>query len=256
MLSVLWNNSTEWVCFWGRKRNSVTWVQVTTMSATTCINAAVKIHKRLKYGLLVNYSGQLSLIISTSFCIVMVNVSPKKIMICPLIQVWQKCGGAHEFEKFTRTVFSLVQSTWSHQWVRVHRVETKSNWIKWWCAFADWLIMVCYSSLSDMQIKSIHIIIFMCFELCAFDMSGHFLVLCSRRPDVEEMCRKDSDLGGENHFHLEVTPSYLHCSNASILSLEHQYDPTLTVMLTMVSLCMCVGVYSKCVTVCTHVKGC
>lgn len=58
----------------------------------------------------------------------------------------------------------------------------------------------------------------------------------TRRPDAEETCVKDIDLGGENHFHLEVTPSYIHCVNASILSLEHEMDPTLTVMLTMVSL--------------------
>lgn len=52
-------------------------------------------------------------------------------------------------------------------------------------------------------------------------------------PDVENSCLKEFDLRGENHFHLEVTPSYIHCINASILTLEHQYDPTLTVMLTM-----------------------
>ncbi|KAK7088185.1 transmembrane protein 248-like isoform X2 [Littorina saxatilis] len=55
----------------------------------------------------------------------------------------------------------------------------------------------------------------------------------TQRPDAEETCVKDIDLGGENHFHLEVTPSYIHCVNASILSLEHEMDPTLTVMLTM-----------------------
>lgn len=55
----------------------------------------------------------------------------------------------------------------------------------------------------------------------------------TQRPFVDEICLKEGDYIGENHFHLEVTPSYLHCINASILSLYHQYDPTLTVMLTM-----------------------
>ncbi|KAL8577459.1 hypothetical protein ACOMHN_021911 [Nucella lapillus] len=51
-------------------------------------------------------------------------------------------------------------------------------------------------------------------------------------PDVAERCVREVE-GGENHFHLEVAPSYIHCINASILTMRHQYDPHLTVMLTM-----------------------
>ncbi|XP_076472938.1 transmembrane protein 248-like [Babylonia areolata] len=57
-------------------------------------------------------------------------------------------------------------------------------------------------------------------------------------PEVEaggRSCPKEAEGpdAGENHFHLEVTPSYIHCQNASILNLRHPHDPSLTVMLTM-----------------------
>ena len=86
-LSVLWSNNLEWVCFWGRKRNSVTWVQVTNVSATACINAAVKTHKRLKCGLSVNYSGQLLLTISTSFVLLWLMCLQKR----EWSALWYKC---------------------------------------------------------------------------------------------------------------------------------------------------------------------
>ncbi|KAK7475036.1 hypothetical protein BaRGS_00033717 [Batillaria attramentaria] len=54
----------------------------------------------------------------------------------------------------------------------------------------------------------------------------------TKRPDVDEVCEKDPE-GWNNRLHLELTPDWRQCRNASFLHLVHQYDPTLTVMLTM-----------------------
>lgn len=54
----------------------------------------------------------------------------------------------------------------------------------------------------------------------------------TKRPDVEQRCERDPE-GWNNRLHLEVTPDWGLCRNASFLHLIHQYDPTLTVMLTM-----------------------
>lgn len=54
----------------------------------------------------------------------------------------------------------------------------------------------------------------------------------TKRPDVDEKCERDPEVWS-NSLHLEVTSDWRQCRNASFLHLMHQYDPTLTVMLTM-----------------------
>jgi hypothetical protein len=63
------------------------------------------------------------------------------------------------------------------------------------------------------------------------------LYLVFRRPDVDDMCVRDvGEYSGDNHFHLDVVHSYTDCGNKSLLTVFHEFDPALTVMLTLVSL--------------------